>query len=47
MAPNIVPGTISDAMTALFWPFRLVAVQLGLVGLFQSVLTTYSPSISP
>ena len=33
-------GTISDAMTALFWPFRFVAVQLGSVGLFQSVFTT-------
>src|SRR5262249_21735037 len=42
--PNLVPGTIIDAMTALFWWFRLkfgpVMVKLGAVGVVQSVFTT-------
>src|SRR5277367_2753132 len=37
LVPNIVPGTINEAMTALFWPFRFVLLKLGLVGFVQSV----------
>ena len=39
-APNRVPGTISDATTALFWPSNLASVKLIWLGLCQSVLTT-------
>src|SRR5579864_3033668 len=43
--PKLVPGTISDATIALFWPFNVVEVQLGVSGACQSVFTTYTPSI--